>query len=111
MTLSREARALRALHTSVGVSELGCLSYLWLCAITRHRDRMLTLSVAVLAGEGIALVAARGCPLGIFQRRAGDDVPMFELWFGPRRAPFAIPTFAVVTAAGFGLLMTRRPAK
>jgi len=37
--------------------------------------------------------------------------PMFELWFGPRRAPFAIPTFAVVTAAGFGLLMTRRPAK
>lgn len=45
----------------------------------------------LLAGEGIALMAARGCPLGFFQRRAGDDVPMFELWLGPGSLPSPSP--------------------
>ncbi len=33
---------------------------------------------------------------------------MFELWFGPRLAPFAIPTFTVIAAGGLALL-GRRP--
>ena len=111
MTLGRRARALRVLHSSIGVGELACLAYLWLCAIRGRRDRWLRLSTAVLLGEGAALVAARGCPLGVFQRRAGDEVPMFELWFGPRLAPFAIPTFTVIAGAGMALLAVRRPAE
>jgi hypothetical protein len=111
MTLGRRARALRVLHSSIGVGELACLAYLWLCAIGGRRDRWLRLSTAVLLGEGAALVAARGCPLGGFQRRAGDEVPMFELWFGPRLAPFAIPTFVVIAGAGMALLAVRRPAE
>jgi hypothetical protein len=99
------------LHSSIGVGELACLAYLWLCAIGGRRDRWLRLSTAVLLGEGAALVAARGCPLGGFQRRAGDEVPMFELWFGPRLAPFAIPTFVVIAGAGMALLAVRRPAE
>jgi hypothetical protein len=111
MTLGRRARALRVLHSSIGVGELACLAYLWLCAIRGRRDRWLRLSTTVLLGEGAALVAARGCPLGGFQRRAGDEVPMFELWFGPRLAPFAIPTFTVIAGAGMALLAVRRPAE
>ena len=52
---------------------------------------------------------AKGCPLGILQRRAGDDVPMFELWFGPRLAPFAVPGFTVAAAAGMISVAGRRP--
>ena len=105
--LSRQARALRILHSSIGVAELGCLGYVWLCGITGRRDRWLGLSAGVLTAEGIALVAAKGCPLGIFQRRAGDDTPMFESWFGPRLAPFAIPALTLAAAAGLVMVATR----
>jgi hypothetical protein len=108
--LSRQARILRVLHTSIGVAELGCLGYLWFCAVSRRRDRWLKLATGVLVGEGVALLLAKGCPLGIFQRRAGDDVPMFELWFGARLAPFAIPSFTAIALTGL-LLVLVRPAK
>jgi len=108
--LSAEAHALRRLHSLIGAGELLCLGYLWFCALTGHRDRWLKLSVAVLLGEGAALVVAKGCPLGIFQRRAGDDVPMFELWFGPTLAPYAIPAFTAISLAGLALLLVRKPS-
>jgi len=107
--LGRTARALRAIHGTVGVAELGCLGYLWTCALLRRRDRWLRLAVGVLIGEGVALLAAGGCPLGIFQQRAGDDVPMFELWFGPRLAPVAIPFFTIIATTGMVLAYARPP--
>jgi hypothetical protein len=64
---------------------------------------------SVLIGEGLALAVAKGCPLGTLQRRAGDDVSMFERWFGPDIAPFAVPVFAVSTLVGFVLLRVRPP--
>ena len=81
--LGRSARALRRVHSAVGTGELCCLAYLWFCAATRRRDSRLRAAEAILAGEGIALLVAKQCPLGTLQHRAGDDVPMFELWFGP----------------------------
>ena len=108
-TLSRRARALRAAHNAIGLGELACLGYLWFCAVVRRRDPWLRLAVAVLLGEGVALLVAKGCPLGIFQRRAGDDVPMFELWFGPRLAPLAVPTFTLIAAGGLALVLARPP--
>lgn len=107
--LSRQARTLRLLHTSIGIAELGCLGYVWFCALSRRHDRWLKLSAGALTGEGVALMVAKGCPLGVFQRRAGDDVPMFELWFGPRLAPFAIPSFTVIALAGLRLVVARPP--
>ena len=107
--LSRQARTLRLLHTSIGLGELCCLGYLWFCALSGRRDRWLKLSAGVLAGEGVALLMAKGCPLGVFQRRAGDDVPMFELWFGPRLAPYAIPSFTMIAVMGLLLVLGRPP--
>ncbi len=73
--------------------------------LTRRRNRWLNLSVGVLTAEGAALLIAKGCPLGFFQRRAGDDVPMFELWFGPDLAPLAIPASSVIAVAGVAVLL------
>ena len=67
--LSRQARTLRLLHTSIGIAELGCLGYVWFCALSRPGDRWLNLSAGVLAGEGVALLLAKGCPIYVFQRR------------------------------------------
>lgn len=106
---SSRVRTLRMLHSAIGMCELGCLAHLWVCVLTRRRDRWLKVASSVLIGEGIALVVAKGCPLGIVQRRAGDDVSMFEYWFGPRRASMAIPTLTVSTFAGFVLLRIRPP--
>ena len=64
------AEVLRRLHSSIGASELACLGYVWFCALTRRRDHLLGVSMAVLVGEGAALLVAKGCPLGLFQRRA-----------------------------------------
>jgi hypothetical protein len=71
--LSAEAARLRQLHASIGIFELSCLAYLWFCVLTRRRERGLALAVAVLVGEGVVLRGAGECPLGPFQRRAGDD--------------------------------------
>ena len=100
---------LRAAHNTIGVGELACLCYVWFCAIGRRRDPWLRLAVVVLIGEGTALLLAKGCPLGVFQRRAGDDVPMFELWFGTRVAPFAVPTFTLIAVGGLALVLGRPP--
>lgn len=81
--------------------------YVWHCALTHRRGRWLNLASGVLIGEGIALTAAKGCPIGMAQRRMGDDISMFERWLGPRHAPFAIPTLTGVTLLGFAMLVTR----
>ena len=99
----------RAAHSTIGVGELACLCYVWFCAIVRRRDPWLRLAVGVLIGEGTALLLAKGCPLGVLQRRAGDDVPMFELWFGTRVAPFAVPTFTLIAVGGLALVLGRPP--
>jgi hypothetical protein len=101
---------LRHVHSAIGIGELGCLFYLWLCAVTRRRGTWLRIANGVLFGEGIALLVAKECPLGSLQRRTGDDVPMFELWFGPRVAPFAIPAFASLTLLGWIVARLRPPA-
>jgi len=107
--LGRDARALRHVHSAIGIGELGCLCYLWVCAITRRRDTGLRVAESVLVSEGIALLVAKECPLGALQRRAGDDVPMFELWFGPRLAPLAVPGFTCLAVLGWVSLKLRPP--
>ncbi len=110
-TLNRHARMLRRVHSAVGAGELACLGYLWFCGIARRRDRRLKIAATVLVGEGVALVIAKGCPLGVFQRRAGDDVPLFELWFGPRLAHFAIAVFTTLAGLGIVVVIARPPRK
>ena len=34
---------------------------------------------------------------------------MFELWFGQRVAPFAVPTFSLIAVGGLGLVLLRPP--
>ena len=111
--LPAPARAFRVAHAAFGAFNLVGLGYVWLSAIRRRRDRWLALFVAVLCGEGIALIVGRGnCPFGPMQRSLGDPVPMFELVLPPRAAKAAIPLLTVVTLGGFAALAIRvRPAE
>jgi hypothetical protein len=104
------ARAFRLGHAAIGLIELGCLGYVWNCALTRRRDRLLAASLIVLSAQGVGLVMGRGnCPLGPLQRSLGDPVPLFELVLPPRAAKAAVPTLAAVTLAGMLALVWRQP--
>jgi hypothetical protein len=109
--LDPAARAFRLAHGTIALIELGCLGYVWMCALTRRRDRLLAASLAVLLAQGVGLVIGRGnCPLGPLQLRLGDPAPLFELVLPPRAAKAAIPTLAAVTVAGLLVLVWRRPS-
>lgn len=108
--LDQRAKAMRIGHGVIGVFELGCLGYLWACALTRRRGRLLGATLLVLSAEGAGLVIGRGnCPLGPLQRRAGDPVPLFELVLPPRAAKAAVPVLVGVTLAGILTLFLRPP--
>jgi hypothetical protein len=108
VTLAAGAKAFRVIHTAIAVIDLSALGYVWTCAITRRRGRLLTASAAALLLEGGALVVGRGnCPLGPLQTRLGDPVPLFELVLPPRAAKAAVPVLAAVSIVGIALVAIR----
>ena len=106
--LSRAAMAIRAFHAAIAVEQLLAIAYVWWCALSGRRDRLLHIAAASLIGEGVLVTANRGdCPLGGLQERLGDPVPLFELVLSPRAAKRAVPTLGAITAAGLVLLVVR----
>jgi hypothetical protein len=109
--LSRMAVAFRAAHAAFAALQLTALGYVWSCALTGRRDRALAASVGFLLVEGGALIVGRGnCPMGPFQRRLGDPVPLFELVLPPRAAKAAVPVLAAIAVAGMAALAVRSSA-
>jgi hypothetical protein len=108
--LSRAAMAFRAFHAVIAVEMLLAIAYVWWCALSGRRDRLLHVAAASLISEGV-LVAAnhRDCPLGGLQERLGDPVPLFELVLSVRAAKRAVPTLGAITAAALVLLAVRGP--
>jgi len=108
MDLSATAKAFRVVHGAIGVIDLVALGYVWTCAVTRRRGRLLPAAAAALLFEGGALVVGRGnCPLGPLQTRLGDPVPLFELVLPKRAAKAAVPVLAGVSIAGLALAAIR----
>jgi hypothetical protein len=108
--LSRPAAAYRAAHAAFAIAQLTSLGYVWGCALTGRRDSRLAAAVGFLALEGVALVIGRGnCPLGPFQARLGDPVPLFELVLPPRAAKAAVPVLTAVTLTGMAALVVLPP--
>ena len=106
--LSRAAMAFRGAHAAIATEQLFAIAYVWWCALTGRRGRLLRVAAASLIGEGVLVTANRGdCPLGGLQRRLGDPVPLFELVLSPRAAKRAVPTLGAITAAGLALLVVR----
>jgi hypothetical protein len=101
MHLTRAAQALRAVHVAIAGVELVSFGYLWLCACTNRRDKLLRAAIAVLVGEGAALLIGNGdCPLGPLQNRLDDPAPLFELILPRSAAKAAVPIFAGATFVG-----------
>ena len=108
--LSRAVMSFRAFHAAIAAEQLLAIAYVWWCAITGRRDRLLRIAVATLISEGVLVAANRGdCPMGGLQERLGDPVPLFELVLSPRAAKRAVPTLGAITAAGLVLLVVRGP--
>ena len=108
--LSRAAMSFRAFHAAIAVEQLLAIAYVWWCAMTGRRDRLLRIAMGTLIGEGVIVAANRGdCPMGGLQERLGDPVPLFELVLSPRAAKRAVPTLGAITAAGLVLLVVRGP--
>ena len=107
--LSRAAMAFRAFHAAIAVEMLLAIAYVWWCALSGRRDRLLLRMAATsLIGEGVLVTVNHGdCPLGGLQDRLGDPVPLFELALSPGAAKRAVPTLGAITAAGLVLLMVR----
>lgn len=102
--------AWRSAHAAIAVGFLSSIAYVWWCALTRRRGRLLRPAVLALAGEGIVVAANHGdCPLGSIGERIGDPVPLFELALSPRAAKCAVPALGTVTVAGLLLLLARAP--
>ena len=108
--LSRAAMAFRVAHAAIAIEQLLAIAYVWWCALSGRRGRLLHIAATTLIVEGVLVAANRGdCPLGGLQQRLGDPVPLFELVLSPRAAKRAVPTLGAITAAGLLLLMVRRP--
>jgi hypothetical protein len=107
--LSRAALAFRAFHAAIAVEMLLAIAYVWWCALSGRRGRLLRVAAASLIGEGVLVAANHGdCPLGGLQERLGDPVPLFELVLSPRAAKRAVPTLGLIASAGLSLVVVRR---
>lgn len=107
-TLSRGARIFRVVHAAIAAAFLVAIVYVWWCALSGRRGRLLRVAVTALLAEGILVLINRGdCPLGGLQERMGDPVPLFELVLSPPAARRAVPVLGVVTAAGLFVLARR----
>jgi hypothetical protein len=98
----------RTAHALIATGFLAAIGYVWWCALTGRRGRLLQPAIAALAGEGVLVAANRGdCPLGRLGDRIGDPVPLFELVLSPRAARRAVPALGALTAVGLALLAAR----
>jgi hypothetical protein len=110
--LSRAALAFRTFHAAIAAEQLIAITYVWWCALTGRRGRLLRVVTASLIGEGVLVAANHGdCPLGGLQERLGDPIPLFELVLSPRAAKRAVPTLGAIAAAGLALLLVRGRAE
>jgi hypothetical protein len=84
------------------------IAYVWWCALSGRRVRLLHIAAATLICEGV-LVSTNGgdYPLGGLQERLGDPVPLFELELSPHAAKRAVPTLGIITVAGLALVAAR----
>lgn len=93
--------AWRAFHGVIALAFLLSIAYVWRCALTGRRGRLLRPTVAALLGEGLLVAANHGdCPLGPLGDRIGDPVPLFELVLPAPAARRAIATLGGLTAWG-----------
>jgi hypothetical protein len=115
--IPKAALAFRIFHAAIALEQLFAIGYVWWCALSGRRGRLLRIAETSLIGEGVLVAANRGdCPLGPLQERIGDPVPLFELLLSPRAAKRAVPTLGAVAAGGLLLIIcsrrdVRRPAE
>jgi hypothetical protein len=107
-TLSPAARRLRVAHALITALFLSAIGYVWWCALSGRRGRLLHVAVASLTAEAVLVAANHGdCPLGCLQQRVDDPVPLFELVLSPSAARRAVPVLGGIAGTGIAVLAWR----
>lgn len=110
--LSGRAFLFRAFHAAISIGFLAAIGYVWWCALTGRRGKLLRVAIGSLVAEGAVVALNNGdCPLGGLQERIGDPIPLFELVLPPRMARLAVPALGIVAAGGMFVVATRPSAK
>lgn len=91
---------LRAIHVTIAAVDMSSVGYLWICALSGRRDRLLRGAFVVLALQGLGVVIGGGdCPLAPLQRRLGDPSPLLGLALPAKAARAVFPTMPAVRLA------------
>ena len=84
--LSRAALAFRTAHATIAFEQLLAIAYVWWCALSGRRGRLLRIAAASLIGEGVLVAANHGdCPLGGMKSASATPFPCLS-WCS-HRAP------------------------
>ncbi len=100
---------LRIIHTTFAIYFIGCITYIYFCAITIRFNLLLYVSLFSILIEGVLVfILNKGhCPLAPIQRKLNDPVPFFNLFLPDYLAKKAIPFFSLVAFLGISLLVVR----
>ena len=98
----------RSMHAFFAVFFISCLGYIYYAALTRVHGRLLLWAMAVLAGEGLAVLLNRGeCPLTGIQHRLGDEKGFFNLFLPDALARRMVPVWVTAALVGYLLVWVR----
>ena len=82
----------RSAHALVAVGFLASIGYVWWCAVSGRRGRLLRIAVGALSTEGILVVANHGdCPLGPWEIASVMPYPYSSSSFRPRQRDWQSP--------------------
>lgn len=98
---------MRFVHGFISFFFLLCIIQIYYSYITDTRSLWLYVATIAVYLEGfIEFTFNKGdCPLIHIQKRIGDNIPFFELFFPPNIAKMVIPVVGVVTVFGSILVL------
>ena len=102
--------ALRVIHGLITLFFGLCVIQIYYSFFTNTRSNLLFLALIAVYIEGVVVfIFNKGeCPLIHFHNKFGDNKTFFELFFPKRIAKKVIPTVAVITLIGSGLLLLQQ---
>jgi len=96
----------RSVHSIFALFFLGCIGYIYYCALTDQVGPGAFVAAGALILEGLAvLLSGRRCPLEYLHERYGDKRRFFDLFLPKSLVPYAYPSLVATSVLGIMLLL------
>jgi len=107
METSQKLFLIRLFHTFIIAGMATCILYVIYSGISGKKSTFLTISIIVVAVEGIVLLLNKGqCPLTNLAVKYGDNYERFFDSFLPKKiTPFVVPGLTLVFLIGLVLVL------